>query len=326
MTVPPDGSSAWLFIGTNTTLRDLTVALDLGSVPSSAITYNNTEFGWRIPAEQYGSPRLASILLCKPKFTVVTTSVTFNRSTNSLSISSNDTLKSIGNISPEFAAFILTDCIRLATWTRDSIAAMTEMMWVNQVAEQLFLTRPVITNGTEPTGTLYTIRDTKDISASMGAYVTSAAKAYSDGSRSDGSNPDEGLQTITVSAVVHVQKLALVGSKALTAIAGVLALVILLMAASQLVMPIREPFNLASITKAVKTGGEVARYARSSATQQWYELTGMSCLVVPGLDTMLTKRNSYTLIQAAKLEGVFLCIACFPLSIPADSWAVFITC
>lgn len=255
---PTDGTSAYLFLGANATFNGsgLRWKLDMGSIPSSAIAYNAS--GWTISGQSSAAipaPPLASILECSPNFSIFTSWISIDQSSNTIittnssssqipaivSNYSHSSLPRVNNISPASAAFLLYDCLRAAITKQDQYGILFAL---NTVASRLFLTNEITDgNANQALG----VRSAHDISASLGTYYSSCAKGYADGYLPGASAP----VTTQVNTTVWVARLSLVGSKVFTPLAGFLAGAILVMAAIQLRLKVRDPFDLKHVRKVV---------------------------------------------------------------------------
>jgi len=230
------GISAWLFMGTNSSFDTGELKLDLGDVPA---TTNNSNW---IVAECVSCPwvaAMASILLCDPQIRLSSTYVSFTRANNTLSISPSTPPSHVGNISPASAALVLAQSLLSAT----AIDKAYKYMGVNLMSASLFIQEPL--KGFLLPG-LYHVRSASNISSTIGPYVLSASKAWSDGFYSPGK-----FSTMPVHAIKEQPRLALVGSRPLAITAGSLAIIVLGLTVVQLSLPVGEPLGIGSLTKAI---------------------------------------------------------------------------
>ena len=240
------GISAWLFIGSNSSFTGEPgngspfYPLDLGDVPAS---YNNTP-GWTV-AEPSDIPRsgapLASVLLCDPKLELSSTYVTYTTVNNSLSISSEALRSSVGNISPASAGVVLAQSLLGGTsidpdYTDPSLSVLSASIFLQKPLDRYY-----------SFDHKEYVRSVANISSTIGPYVSSGIKAWSDGFYSNGN-----FSTVSVDAIQDHPELALVGNIPLTITTGILILIMFGLAVVQLWLPIGEPLGIASITKALE--------------------------------------------------------------------------
>ena len=242
-----DGTSAWLFIGSNSSYVVYNgngfadCPFDLGNIPAS---YNST-YHWILrdnnsPAETKSGP-LASLLLCDPRMNLSSTLVTFSPVTNSLSVSSEALGSSVGNISPASAALVLAQSLLDIT---DIDGTYSEPA-LSFVSAKLFLKQLPVNFDT--TFEFTNVSSSLEISSRIGAYVSSAAKAWSDGYWEINNR-----STIAVDAVKQEPRLALAGGVSSTIIAGILAVLVLGLTAGLLGAKTAEPLGIASLKEAME--------------------------------------------------------------------------
>lgn len=107
----------------------------------------------------------------------------------------------------------------------------------NAITTQLFLTDVANDENTNMTLGVWNLQN---ISTTIGPYYMSSAKAYTDGFVSQQAT----LSTSTVQGHIQVEKLSLLGSKVFTPLAGVCALIALVVASAQRWLEVYPPFNL----------------------------------------------------------------------------------
>jgi hypothetical protein len=244
-----DGTSAWLFIGTNSSyvfkdgLNVIHYPLDIGNVPA---TYNSTHH-WSIldPRQapeyeaKYKGP-LATVLLCDPRMNLSSALVTLSPS-NSLSIAGVRP-SPVGNISPGSAAFVLSQSLLKVT----DVDPRLNDLALNLLSARLFLQQP-FNSQDNYFGTAY-VRSASNISSTIGAYVSSAAKAWSDGYWET-----DRYSTVVRDAIEQKQSLAIVGNVPLGIVAGILAVLLLALATVQLWMARAETLGIASLKEALES-------------------------------------------------------------------------
>jgi hypothetical protein len=242
------GISAWIFFGSNSSYpapSGYFYPLDLGNVPA---TYNDT-FHWPIldsssstPPEMYRnmSPPLASVLLCDPKMELSTTYVTLVTESNTLMISNETPPSRIGNISPGSAALVLAQSLLGATTIDCDYTAVAICI----TSASIFMEEPLPYAAEQ----LVHVRSASNISSTIGPYIASASKAWSDGLYAT-----RNFTGISIDALKGQPKLALVASAPLTLTVGVLTFIILQLAAAELWIPVGEPLGIASLKDAMKS-------------------------------------------------------------------------
>jgi hypothetical protein len=246
------GISAWLFIGSNSSFPGKDAGgkdyygLDIGDIPAS---YNET-FHWTIsepkdlstPSFMGAGAPLASVLLCDPKQELSSAYVTFSPATGNISILPEAPKSRVGNISPGSAAVVLMQSLLDAT----AIPSYTQDPRLSITSSSLFLQKsPAPLNHDSPTKY---IKSAANISSTIGPYVSSATKAWSDGFYRPGH-----FSTMVFDAIQDDPTLALIGSRPLTITTGILILIILGLAVAQLWLPVGESLGIASIIKASKS-------------------------------------------------------------------------
>jgi hypothetical protein len=208
-----NGISAWLFIGTNssfgdtiinessTNVTELFYALDLGDIPAS---FNGTPH-WIVEepvvplstsaAESITSgAHLASILLCDPNMKMSSAYVSFTIENNMLSITPKTLPFRVGNISPASAGLVLAQSLLGAT----SYDATYGDPGLSITSANIFLQNPL--DEYAP----LSVKSAANISSTIGSYVLSASKAWSDGYYTFGK-----FSTISLDATKDQPKLAL---------------------------------------------------------------------------------------------------------------------
>jgi hypothetical protein len=164
-----------------------------------------------------GRGPLASILLCNPRMNVSSAMVTFSPESRYVSVSTETLGTAVGNISPGAAALLLSRSLQRVT----SPDGIDYNPLVGRAAAPIFLQERL--DGNYLNTTSVPLRPVANISASIGAYVSSAVKAWADGYVTDSKK----AVTVPMDAVKEVPSLALVGSVPLTIAAGVLAVIVL---------------------------------------------------------------------------------------------------
>jgi hypothetical protein len=218
--------------------------LDLGNVSA---TYNDT-FHWPIADSENTtpeiyrdiSPPLASVLLCDPKMVLSTTYVTLVTESNMLMISDETLPSRIGNISPGSAALVLAQSLLGATMIDCNYQSVALCM----TAASIFMQEPLPYVAEQ----VVHVRSASNISSTIGPFVASASKAWSDGLYAS-----QNYTGISMDALKGQPKLALVASAPLTITVGVLAFIILQLAAAELWIPVGEPLGIASLKDAMKS-------------------------------------------------------------------------
>jgi hypothetical protein len=217
------GVSAWLFIG------DRNNSLDLGDAPA---TFNESR--WRVSetdtlAQSFRALN-ATVLVCDPRFNVTSGHITFDSRTNSLTVSEITNGPLVGNIPPDTAAFVLSRVLLDATTSRGDLDPAT-----SRISAQMFV------------HDFNFVNSAANISSTIGRYVSTAAKAWSDGLWDTNNRT-----TMAVDAIVQEEGLALVGSRPLTLLTCALTLFVLTMTAGQLLWDGRAPLGIGSLMQALQ--------------------------------------------------------------------------
>lgn len=230
-----NGTSAWLFIGTNSTYPgDPGIGIDLGNTPA---TYNPTL--WQTDFSTTSGAPLASVLLCDPRIDLLSAMVTYSPANNTLSISCSDTVfPSVGNIDLMTARIVLSQALLDATTPGQSDSF--DWFLMSTISSQLFLD---ITNGSE---LWHPVHSASNISSSIGAYFSSATKAWSDGYQKT-----DLFSTVILDAVKQEERMVLVASMLFTISAGVLAIFVLGLGTAQLRMQQGTPLGIRSLEEAL---------------------------------------------------------------------------
>lgn len=205
-----NGTSAFLFLGSNSSLYQQeqgSGGIDLTNLPS---LYNTTGFPLQQPGvsgvDSSYSPRLASMLLCDPQTTISSNIVTLDSLGNM--VITGDPATSIGNLKQTTADVITFKGLTAAVALMDQPSVSSPQILASTVAEALFMSGS-ITDWTPPKAQVPPA-SLQSINRNMDRFMTSAAKAYSNGFVLPGVT-----SLVGVDATMQSQTLALTGAKAM---------------------------------------------------------------------------------------------------------------
>jgi hypothetical protein len=159
--------------------------------------------------------------------------------TLSITLPSSDRVE---NISPASAALVLAQRLLCAT----TIDPDYNDPSVSIISASIFLQKPL--DGYYSYDKKEYVRSAANISFSIGPYISSAAKAWSDGFYSLGK-----FSAVSVDALQDHPRLALVGSSPFTITAGILVVVMLGLAVAFLWLSVGELLGIASIIKSLRS-------------------------------------------------------------------------
>jgi hypothetical protein len=154
--------------------------------------------------------------------------ITFSPESRTLSVSTKALDTPVGNISPASAALLLSRALTRVTNPDGNFVRPV----ISRGAAYIFLQqRPNTSEAFQiGGGDRLTLLTASEISGTIGAYVSSAAKAWADGYW----GVVDRRASMEVDAIEEVQSLALVGSLPLTIAAGVLGVILLGLVVGQL--------------------------------------------------------------------------------------------
>ena len=242
-TTPSGGTSAWLFIGGNSSSL-----LDLSNIPSTSNSTHHWTIGSRaiLSGEASQGVTLASMLVCDPRMNISSSLVKFSPESNSLSIVGDALGASVGNISPGSAAYMLSQSLLQVTSFYNEPLGLNPPALVGSASRAIFTESPQIFED-DFTGVM-PLRSISDISANIGSYVSSASKAWSDGYWG---SPNT-LANVTLDGLKDTPTLALIGSIPLTVVTGVLIVIVSMLVVLELRVAISNPLGISSLLRAAE--------------------------------------------------------------------------
>lgn len=242
----PDNNSLIPFIFVGSSMPRST-DIDLRDIPSVHVPCNTTDNPTLVPGvtDADCEPLLVSVLACDPEFKILPAIVSATASSLEATILHGDPV--VKNIPTKAANVIFSKSLLDATSSRQSY---TDGGYVNGVSRQLFLSSWDLDGSTD---IKIKPASLNQINQNMNDVVASAAKAYLSGYKpNEDSITIPSFAKINTSAVLEIQKMALVGSKpfliATSVVVGLLAVllgsIVAITRADRL-----EGFELATIVK-----------------------------------------------------------------------------
>jgi len=204
------GSSAFIFSGGNSSVLNrrfdppVPYAVDLTSVPT---TFTAEGAGLSLSSQSFYAP-LSSVLICDPRTQITGGRISITNDGAVTIVSSGNT--PIGNIPQSAANLIFTNAFGVATTSLETFALANA---VNNVVSTLFMANSSTVDWNTAQG-IHPL-DLPSINQNMDSFMLSAAKAYIDGYRKNGTSLVVDFELDTVSGTSQEEKLALSTSTAL---------------------------------------------------------------------------------------------------------------